>query len=431
MMLGIYKFGMRAGERVLRKTLLKRQRAGKESVERLDERQGIASLKRPQGSVIWIHAASVGEAQSALILVHTLLNAHKGVNILVTTGTLTSAKLMENNLPKGAFHQFYPVDNPNWVECFLDHWAPDFILWMESELWPNMLSSIRDREIPAILVNARMSPKSYKRWSFFKISANHLLRCFSHILCQTENDAAFYYKLGARNLVVTDNLKYSAAPLPAHEENLKTINAVLENRPRWVYASTHAGEELIAARIHAQLKTTIPELLTIIVPRHPNRRDDIARDLKNQALNVTFRGEDETMPQDSTDIYVADTMGELGLFYRACPITCIGRSLSDDGGGGHNPIEAAQLNCAVLHGPNIQNLQEIFDQMNGAGAALRVSNEAELADALHRLLSDEALCKKNQQTAFDFAKKKEKVLDTVLDILQPYLENLNVSREAS
>ena len=430
-MLPIYTYCMRAGEYFIRSTLLRRQKAGKESQERFDERLGIPGKTRPDGALIWVHAASVGEAQSALTLIKTLLHTHKGLNILVTTGTLTSAEMMEKNLPDGAFHQFYPVDHPDWVASFIDHWSPDLVLWMESELWPNMLMEIQKRDIPAILVNARLSSGSYKRWKLFGGSIQKLLGTFDAILCQTETDAQYFQKLGAQNVHVTDNLKYSAQPLSASDEDLKALSAVLGHRPCWVYASSHAGEEEMAARIHATLQSSLPELLTIIAPRHPERRDDIAEDLKGTSLNIVFRGENKTLPTEDTDIYITDTMGELGLFYRAAPVACIGRTFSNDGGGGHNPIEAAQLNCAILHGPKVQNLQEIFDEMNQDGAALQSVNEQKLADQIHHLLSDEKTCHEQQQKAYEFAKQKEQVIDTVMVHIAPRLETLETIRKAS
>lgn len=430
MMLKLYTAGMRQAENLLHAALQRRLKAGKESADRFDERLGVASAERPKGNLVWLHAASVGEAQSALILVSTIRQHYPEIHILLTTGTLTSADMMEKNLPEGAFHQFYPVDNPKWVARFLDHWQPDFILWMESELWPNMLLEIKARNIPAVLVNARMSPKSLQRWSLFSKSAAQILSCFSHILCQTDQDAAAYKQLGALNVTVTDNLKFSAAKLSASEDDLKALSITLQ-RPCWVYASSHAGEELLAARVHAVLKASIPELLTIIVPRHPQRRDEIAEALNDIGVNVVFRGDNVTLPNEEADLYIADTMGELGLFYRACPIALIGRSFSDDGGGGHNPIEAAQLHCAVLHGPNVQNLQEIFDDMNEAGAAIRVENEGALVQKLQSLLGDKTLCETQQQKAFEFAASKAQVLDRVMDVLNPYLKKLDLIKEAS
>ena len=430
MILKLYSYGMKQAENLLKSALNRRKQAGKESMERFDERLGIPSAERPQGNLLWLHAASVGEAQSALILVNTIRQKFPNICVLVTTGTLTSANMMERNLPEGAFHQFYPVDHPDWVERFLDHWQPNFIFWMESELWPNMLLSIKDRDIPATLINARMSPRSLKRWSWFAHSAEQVLSCFSHILCQTEQDAEAYQKLGAKNVTVTDNLKFSAAKLGSSDEDLKALSITLQ-RPCWVYASSHASEELLAARVHLVLKASIPDILTVIVPRHPNRREDIKKDLATLPVNVTFRGDNNTLPNEDADIYVADTLGELGLFYRACPIAFIGRSFSDDGGGGHNPIEAAQLHCAVLHGPKVQNLQEIFDDMNKAGAAILVNTEDALSQKLQELLSTPEYLKAQQECAFDFAKSKEQVLDRVMDVLNPYLEKLDLMKEAS
>lgn len=430
MMLKLYTFGMRNAENLLQTALLRRQHAGKESPERLEERKGIAGIARPAGGLIWLHAASVGEAQSALALLKTIRYRYPKSHVLVTTGTLTSAAMMEKNLPDGAFHQFYPVDHPDWVTRFLDHWHPDLILWMESELWPNMLLEIQQRAIPAVLINARLSPVSFRRWRLFKNSAAKILQSFTHILCQTQEDADYYAQLGAQNVTVTDNLKYSATALPASESDLHALSVAIHDRPCWVYASSHASEELIAARLHMMLKASVPDLLSVIVPRHPERREDIAASLSALPVNIQFRGEDKTLPQEESDLYIADTMGELGLFYRACPVAVIGRSLSDDGGGGHNPIEAAQLNCAVLHGPHVQNLQEIFDDMDESGAALRVSDEEELGQKLHDLLTNRPLRETQQQKARDFARSKEEVLERIMEALTLLLEDLALPKDA-
>ncbi|MCB1722046.1 MAG: 3-deoxy-D-manno-octulosonic acid transferase [Alphaproteobacteria bacterium] len=431
MVLSLYSFSMRAVKPLITAYLKRRQRAGKESSSRFDERLGVSQCPRPKGRLLWVHAASVGEVQSALILIHKLLALYEGVQVLVTTGTRSSAKMMETALPEGAFHQYYPVDHPEWVEAFLSHWSPDLILWMESELWPNMLLAIQAREIPAILINARLSPRSFRIWNLFKSASRKVLRSFTLILCQTDKDETFYRRLGAQNVEVSDNLKYSAAPLPCDEAALKTINGAFINRPCWVYASSHAGEEKMAVQIHARLKNSIPDLLTVIVPRHPERRTAIAQELDGLGLNIVFRGEDKILPGDDTDIYIADTMGELGLFYRACPVAVIGRSFSDDGGGGHNPIEAAQLHCAVMHGPHVQNLQEIFDEMDVAGAALRLDTSESLESHLHDLLTSAEKIEALQQKAYDFARRKEQVLETVLEALHPTLDTLEIGRKAA
>lgn len=422
-MFNLYKAFMQLGEPVLNAFLTRRLKRGKENADRLGERRGVTDLKRPDGPLGWVHAASVGEAQSALILINRLLERHKDLHILLTTGTISSAALMAKKLPERAFHQLYPLDHPAWAARFLDHWRPDFVLWMESELWPCMLSEVGKRKIPAALVNARLSPTSLGKWHFARPLARDLLAPFQSILCQTDIDAASFRQLGAeQNRVhVTDNIKYSAAPLPASEKELETLKTAIGDRPCWVYASTHKGEETLAARVHSALKSNLPGLLTIIVPRHPERRNEIAAALDDAGLNVQFRGDDHAAPLASTDIYIADTFGELGLFYRAAPMACIGRSFSDDGGGGHNPIEAAQLDCAVLHGPNIQNLQEIFDQMDSAGAARKTPDENALSRELLTLLSRPEKLSEFRTIARNFAGQKESVIDRVLAHLSPML----------
>lgn len=429
-MLTLYKAFMRFGEPVLNTLLARRLRHGKENAARIGERRGQTDKARPAGRLGWVHAASVGEAQSALILVERLLARHKDLHILMTTGTISSAKMMEKKLPERAFHQFYPLDHPEWTSRFLDHWKPDFVLWMESELWPCMLSSVRERGIPAALVNARLSPASLRKWRFAGSSATQILQAFQSILCQTEADAESFRQLGAREIHVTDNIKYSAAPLPVADSAMAEMQAAIGARPCWVYASTHKGEETLAARVHAALKDRLPGLLTIIIPRHPERRAEIAAALGDSGLDVRFRGDAHAPPLPGTDLYIADTLGELGMFYRAANLACIGRSFSDDGGGGHNPIEAAQLDCAVLHGPNIQNLQEIFDQMDEAGAARRTADEQALGREILALLSDPAQLAGFQAVAADFARRKERVIDTVLVKLAPVLEIVQNSGEA-
>ncbi len=417
----MYKYLTSVSAPLLNRILQIRLGKGKEDPERINEKKAIISRPRPAGALIWIHAASVGEAQSALILIKHLLEHFPSAHILITTGTLTSATIMESKLPPNAFHQFYPLDHPTWVNRFLDHWSPNAVLWMESELWPNMLRAIKDRNIPSALINARMSKKSFKSWRKLTPIITPMLSTFNNILCQTEEDATLFKHLGAKNTLVTDNLKYSAQKLPSNSDELQEIRDATYNRPIWLYASTHAGEEKIACNIHQKLKADIPDLLTIIVPRHPERRDDILKTCSMPELNIILRTDDKVFPTDDTDIYIADTLGELGLFYRLAPIAVIGRSLSDDGGGGHNPIEAAQLGCVVLHGPNVQNLQDIFDEMDSANAAIPIDTEQHLYDKLHALFNNPDEVEEQQNIALTYSRQKVKIIDTVRDALQPIL----------
>lgn len=411
-----------AGGPCLRALLRWRLAQGKEDPARLPERMGRAGKARPPGPLVWIHGASVGEAQSALILIDRILEREPACGILLTTGTVSSAGLMTARLPPGAFHQYYPLDHPDWTAAFLDHWRPDAALWIESELWPCMLDAIQTRNIPAALVNARLSPRSLRRWRLIPKTAQALMKTFRLCLAQSEIDADSLRSLGAVNVSVAGNLKFSAAPLTCDQTALKNLRTALGSRPCWLYASTHAGEEELACRIHGRLKEKIPDLLTILVPRHPERGDDIRTACEPYGLNLCLRGPACVLPDPQTEIYIADTFGELGLFYRLSPLACVGRSFSLDGGGGHNPIEPARLGCAVLHGPAVGNLAQIYQPMDRDGAALCVQDEAEFSATVLRLLTDSDCLKALQDRGRAFAQDQDGVIDRVLAALDPVLK---------
>ena len=414
-----------AGRPLLNLLLAHRANRGKEDPARVEERRGMASRPRPSGPLVWIHAASVGEVQSAQILLHALeSHLNGGVHVLVTTGTTASAALMSTRLPAFAFHQYVPLDHPGWVKKFLDHWKPDLALWMESELWPNILSALKTRGIPCILVNARLSEKSYTGWRRARGLARDILSSFTLILAQTQTDADRYKDLGAPLVHVTDNLKYSAKPLPVDPVSLAALKLCTDSRPLWVFASTHAGEESLACRIHKTLRTDFPDLLTIIVPRHPSRRDDIAGLCFEEEVKFRLRGDTHALPTNEDDIYIADTMGELGLFYSLSPIAVIGRSFSDDGGGGHNPVEAAILGCAILTGPNNQFQRQIYDDMLSADAVIETRDEESLTNALRDLLTHAEKPTMLEHRAMALAQRKSHVIDTVMKEIIPYLHKM-------
>lgn len=408
----------------IRLLLSSRLRNGKEQPARIQERYGHAGYLRPDGDLLWVHAASVGEAQSSLIVIERLLEKFDKLHVLITTGTIGSADFLQNKLPVRTMHQFYPLDHPRWVKRFLSHWRPDFVLWMESEIWPNMLAGLEAQSVPVVLLNARLSDKSARRWGYFKGAAKAILGSFDLILTQTDDDAAAYRGLGHHAVHTAGNLKYSAAPLACDDARLKALTQAINGRPIWVYASTHAGEEALACRVHQQLKARLPNLLSIIVPRHINRGDDIAALCADHGLNTTLRGDGLALPDTNTDIYIADTMGELGLLYRAAPLAVIGRSFSDDGGGGHNPIEAAQLGAAVLSGPHVQYQQEIFDDMAAADAVRIIDNPDDLSTAIEALLSDDDALKTLQKRGHDFVEKQSHVIDTVENHILPLIEKV-------
>lgn len=399
-----------------------RLKKGKENAARISERRGITNKLRPDGKLIWIHAASVGETQSALILINKLLNANESLNILITSGTLTSAQLMQQRLPERAIHQFVPLDHPKWVKGFLKHWKPNAAIWIESELWPNMLRQIKKRRIPAALINARLSQTSFRRWFTFKNTAEKILSCFKVILTQTARDQHYFEKLKAEKVINAGNIKHSAEALPYDETAYHALSKAINDRPTWVFSSTHDGEEELAGTVHKALKQNHPDLLTIIVPRHPERRDDIRS--KIDGLTLITRHPNATLPEADTDIYLADTLGELGLFYKICPIAMIGRSFSHDGGGGHNPLEAAQLGCAVLTGPNFQYQQDLFNDMIDADAATIVKTKDDFIETLDTLLSNHDFLKTMQNNALTYAGEQSHLVDEIVDHLTPVLKKV-------
>lgn len=397
----------------------------KEHPTRWPERLATASLPRPDGKIIWIHAASVGEVQTALTLLPFLdtLRRDAPFTLLVTTGTVASAAFIAPRLPDWAIHQFYPLDTPVLTRRFLDYWRPAAALWMESEIWPFMLRGLQARHVPLLLINARLSPRSARRWGLFPRLARWVMRPFTLILAQNEAAAEAYRRFFDGPVITTGNLKFSAPPLPVDATAAAILRQAIAGRPVVLYASTHAGEEGMATDLHRALRAVRPNLLTIIAPRHPARGDAIMAALPAD-LHVTRRTDSHIPPTANADIYLADTIGELGLFYQLADIAYIGRSLSDDGGGGHNPLEAAHFGCAILSGPHTQNLAEIYADMAAAQAVTQLQDKAALQSCLSALLQDQALLQQAQHSAQTYITGQMAIADTVIATLRPYLERV-------
>jgi len=406
---------------LVRLYLRRRLGHGKEDPARLAERRGIASAPRPDGPLVWVHAASVGEAQSVLSLVARILEMRPGVTVLVTSGTVTSAALMQQRLPRGAVHQFAPADLPRWVRRFLAHWRPQLALFVESELWPNLVCETAARGCPMVLVNGRMSKRSFARWQRAPAAARALLGQFALCLAQTAADRDRLAALGAPRADYVGNLKYSAAPLPADAAELATLSECVAGRPLWLAASTHPGEEELAAAAHRKLAPDVPDLLTIIVPRHPDRGAEIASMLAARGL-AACRRSTGTPPAPEVSVYVADTLGELGLFYRLAEIVFIGGSTGTL--GGHNPLEAAQLSCAILHGPDMANFRTVAADLAAARAAVEVADADALAAEVARLLSNEGARRGLADSARKVSEANAAALDNVVAALAPFLDAL-------
>jgi 3-deoxy-D-manno-octulosonic-acid transferase len=404
-----------------------RAKRGKEDRARIGERFGRTPHPRPPGRLVWIHAASVGEATSALPLIDRLRQDCPNVNLLMTTGTVTSAQVMAQRLPKGVAHQFVPVDLPGPVARFLDHWQPQLALWLESELWPNLVAAAGDRGIPMVLVNARLSEKSYRRWRRFPGMARALLSRFDTTLAQSEDVAARLSALGAGNVRCLGNLKYAAPPLPASADAVRELSQMLDGRPRWLAASTHDGEEAVAGRVHIMVKDRLPGLVTVVAPRHPERGPEVAKLFARLGLSVARRSAGEPITR-STDIYLADTLGELGVLYRNTTISFMGGSLIPH--GGQNPLEPARLDCAILHGPNMFNFQGPVGDLLAAGASKTVADAHDLAAAVAALLEDGGLARARAVAGRRVGASAGDVLDQTLNEVMRHLRAVKNKRAA-
>lgn len=375
-----YRMAARMAQPGLRLWLVRRMAAGKEDKARLAERFGLSCQPRPAGRLVWVHAASVGETVSILPVIAELV---KEGTVLLTTGTVTSAALAAKRLPAGAIHQFVPLDVPAWISRFLAHWRPDAVIFVESEIWPNMLAALTGRGIPAMLVNGRMSARSGARWRLLPHTARGVLDQFRWIAAQSPQDAARFRALGAVRVENPGNLKFAASELPDDAAARAALAACIPG-PKFLAAATHPGEDAQVIAAHRHLLADFPDLATIIVPRHPARGAAIAA--LASGLPVALRSKrQEPVPGG---VYIADTLGELGLFYRLCPIAYVGGSLVPI--GGHNMLEAARLGCAVLTGPHTANFAEAVAVLRGADALGVVADSAALGAALRRLLADPA-----------------------------------------
>lgn len=363
-----------------------RVRRGKEDRGRLQERFGIAGCRRPSGELIWVHAASVGETNAVIPLIEQF--TLRGFQVLLTTGTVTSAAVAAQRLPDGAMHQYFPLDIRRYAERFLDHWQPGFAVFVESEVWPAVIRCLNNREIPLALVNGRMSARSYRCWRRSGPVGRTVMNGIDLCVAQSADDARRYSNLGVRTVETSGNLKFDAPAPDIDAAVLADWQNRIGDRSVLVAASTHPGEEAIVASAHRALREACPDLLTIIVPRHPDRGEELERLLEAEGLAVARRstGEDAD-PQ--VEIYLADTVGEMGLWCRLGTIVIVGGSLVPR--GGQNPIEPAKLGKPVLHGPHVVNFRDIFRALDDSDAAIEVADANALAEYVKVLLSDPGL----------------------------------------
>ena len=349
----------------------------------------------------------------------------RNFNVLVTSGTVTSARLAEERLPDGVIHQFIPLDAPRYTTRFFEHWQPNLALLAEQDLWPNLIVGCKQRNIPLILVNGRLSERSFTRWRYLPKTIGTLLGSFDLCLTQSGPDAERYSELGAPRVSMTGNLKLDVPAPPVDAGKLAAMRTVVRQRPLIAACSTHPGEEAVIIDAHRRLRQSFPGLLTIIAPRHPERGTGVVEIATAAGLNAVARSRG-LLPDRGTDVYVADTIGELGLIYRLAPIVFMGGSLVKH--GGQNPIEAAKLGAAILHGPHVWNFTEIYSALDEAHGAEEVLDVNKLAVRIGSWLTDAAARKAVADAGLATVEQLGGAFKRTLAAIEPYLMQLDLER---
>jgi 3-deoxy-D-manno-octulosonic-acid transferase len=370
----------------------------KEDLKRFNERLGISSITRPQGFLVWMQCASVGESKSALTLAREILKEYPKINILITSGTTTSAAEIAKHLPKNTIHQYTPVDKLFYTKNFIKHWKPDLAIFIESELWPNLITQTKKSGCNLVLLNGKMSDKSFKIWKILHKIDFNLLKNFSICFAQSKIDQQKFNKLGIKNTKFVGNLKSANDQLKVNQDELGNLKSKTSSRKLWLAASTHKGEEEIIIHTHQKLKKYFPNLLTVIAPRHPLRLNDITKTIPSN-IKIAIRSKNQSI--ENCEIYLADTMGEMGTFYALAPISIICGSLLENIGG-HNPFEALQLKSVILSGKFVSNFEEIYQDLSNLGLCKIVKNQNELFFYLLKLMKDKNYHNQQRQIVESF-----------------------------
>ncbi len=398
--------------------LRRRARAGKEAPDRLNERLGRPTLPRPEGPLVWLHGVSVGESLSLLPLIAALHAARPGLNVLVTSGTVTSAQVLARRLPAGVIHQFAPVDAPGAAGRFLDHWRPDAALFVESELWPNLIVAAEARGVRLGLVSARMTQASADGWARAPATARALLGAFDLVLAQDGDTEARLTRLGA-SVGPRLNLKLVGEAPPVDTATVAALKGGLGARKAVLAASTHPGEEGAIAEAFRAAVANGPPAVLIVAPRHPERGPDVAMELRRLGFTVARRATGESL-EPTTNAYVVDTLGELGAFYATADAVVMGGSFVA-GVGGHNPLEAARLQAAIVTGPQAFNARDIYAAMFAEAAAIEAADAAALTRHIAGLLANPAIARRIGEAAADYAARQGAALSAAMALIEPLL----------
>lgn len=394
---------------------------GKEERDRRSERYGRSQVARPNGPVIWFHAASVGETIAVIPLVEEVVS--RNISVVLTTGTVTSANICQDRLGDKVIHQYVPLDLKPAISNFLDHWKPDLAIISESEIWPMTILELGSRRMPQILVNGRMSDNSFVHWNRSPVLAEALFENLSHVIAQSELDGERFSALGARSVSVSGNLKVDTDLPPFSDADLANLQKQISLRPNWASISTFEGEEAIVADTLLDVKKTIKNPLAIIVPRHVERSDAIEKMLKDKGLKVARRSRGDLITPD-IDVFIGDTTGEMGLYLSLTNIVFVGKSLT--GEGGQNPLEPAMLGCAILSGPNVQNFRDSYRALLQNGAARLVKDGDGLTACLMYLLENDEVRDTMIEAGQSTLLTMRGSLDITVKNLEPYLTPLMI-----
>ena len=370
----------------------------KEDKIRFKEKFCFFSKKRKKGKLVWIHVASVGELLSIFPLIERLERKKNIDSVLITSTTLSSSKIFNKYKFKKTIHQFFPVDSDFLTKKFLSYWKPSLAIFIESEIWPNMLSNLRKRNIPHILLNARITKKTFKRWRYLNNFSKVIFKGFSATYPQNNETFNFLKQLGAKKIKRIGNLKFSEIKSTRKYELNKNIIKFFKNKKIWCASSTHDGEEIFCANVHLQLKKKYKNLVTIIIPRHVQRAKTLVKSIKDLDLQVHCHSNKMNITKD-TEIYIVDTYGETKLFFNISETVFLGGSLVKH--GGQNPLEPSRLGCNVIHGPHINNFKEIYHLLDNKRMSYRVSSINQMINSINQLFKN----KKNSKIIIDKIKK--------------------------
>lgn len=385
----------------------------KEDINRIQERFGIATHQRPNGKLIWIHAASIGESKVMLTLMNAL-NSQNEVYFLLTSGTLSSANILKGYLSKNAIHQFLPIDNPIFIWKFLYHWKPNLAMIIESEIWPCLITQTA-KFCKILLVNGRLSDQSFYKWLRLKPFWRAIIVNFSELLLQSKNDLDKFYKLGSDNAIYCGNLKFSNKKPYVNQEYKNILLNTLREKRIIFAVSTHKADEQVIFKIINQIKQRYHNLYFIIAPRHPERTKEIEVLCIQNNLKFSFKSEN-LVPNANDDIYIYNAFGDIGALYDVADITFVGGSFDQ---GGHNPIEPLYFDNAIIFGPDMTNIKEVASMMLNANAAIEISTSQQLLEKLDYLLKHSEILQHYKTNAKKII--NQQVLDKYLGIIKTYL----------